>query len=151
MAHPLHHAKSSARKYGGLPEDYLPIHNWFDESKAHMGDVRHRALRHHSEGIFMCERIFGVSLTNSGGREVPVRFIGEQHVVEDLGRIPSASEWLQEMAIKPWMGPRSRMEISIQDLTEEAQPRQNVLRRSRKDRGPHDGLKANPGRTRKEI
>lgn len=28
MAHPLKHALSSARKFGGKAEDYLPIHNW---------------------------------------------------------------------------------------------------------------------------
>ena len=53
MAHPLKHAQSSARKFGGRAEDYLPIHNWFDESKAFLGDFRHRALRHHAEGIFL--------------------------------------------------------------------------------------------------
>lgn len=116
MAHPLFHAKSSARKYGGKPEDYLKIHNWFDESKSYMGDVRHRALRHHAEGIFLCEKLFGVSITNSDGREVPVRFIGEQHVIEDLGRIPSVSDWLSEMTVKPWMGPRSRLEVTIEDI-----------------------------------
>lgn len=120
MAHPMHHAESSARKYGGVPADYLPIHNWFDESKAHMGDVRHRALRHHSEGIFLCEAIFGVSLTNSDGRSVPVRFIGEQHVVEDLGRIPSVSDWLSEMPMKPWMGPRSRLDVTVEDIEDDA-------------------------------
>jgi len=30
MAHPWHHAVSSARKYGGKPEDYLEIHSWLD-------------------------------------------------------------------------------------------------------------------------
>ena len=54
MAHPYHHAVRSARLFGGVPEDYLAIHDWFDESKAHLADVRHRALRHHSEGIFLC-------------------------------------------------------------------------------------------------
>ena len=34
MAHPLKHAESSARKFGGKTEDYLAIHNWFDESKS---------------------------------------------------------------------------------------------------------------------
>ena len=119
MAHPLFHAKSSARKYGGKPEDYLAIHNWFDESKSYMGDVRHRALRHHAEGIFLCEKLFGVSITNSDGREVPVRFIGEQHVIEDLGRIPSVSDWLSEMPMKAWMGPRSQLEITVEDIKEE--------------------------------
>lgn len=113
MAHPFYHAQSSVRKYGGSINDYLPIHNWFDASKSHIGDVRHRALRHHSEGIFLCEQIFGVTILNSDGRSVPVRFIGEQHVVEDLGRIPTPSEWLSEMSIKPWMGPRSKLQTSV--------------------------------------
>ena len=38
MAHALKHAESSARKFGGRAEDYLPIHNWFDESKAFFSD-----------------------------------------------------------------------------------------------------------------
>jgi hypothetical protein len=83
-----------------------------------MGDVRHRALRHHAEGIFLCEKLFGVSIVNSAGREVPVRFIGEQHVVEDLGRIPSVSEWFREMPIKSWMGPRSKLEVIVEDVDE---------------------------------
>lgn len=109
MAHPLFHAQSSARKYGGVPADYQAIHSWFDESKAFLADVRHRALRHHAEGIFLCERIFGLSITNSDGREVPVRFIGEQHVLEDLGRIPTASDWLREITLQPWMAARGQL------------------------------------------
>ncbi len=111
MAHPHFHARSSARKYGGKPGDYMAIHNWFDESKAHIGDIRHRALRHHSEGIFMCEKIFGETITNSDGRTVPVRFIGEQHVIEDLGRIPSVSDWLSLLPFEPWMGPPVKAEL----------------------------------------
>ncbi len=103
MANPYHHAVSSAKKYGGKWEDYHAVHAWFDESKAFMADSRHRALRHHAEGIFLCERIFGPVVTNSEGRNVPTRFIGEQHVIEDMGRIPSVQDWFKEMAIKPWM------------------------------------------------
>ena len=99
MAHPLKHAESSARKFGGKAEDYLAIHNWFDESKSFFTDFRHRALRHHAEGIFLCERIFGVAIVNNEGKQVPVRYIGEQHVREDLGRIPTAQDWLSQ--IKP--------------------------------------------------
>jgi len=80
MAHPYHHAVRSARLFGGVPRDYLAIHEWFDESKAHIADIRHRALRHHSEGIFLCEAIFGTTLTNSIGKTIPVRTVGEQHV-----------------------------------------------------------------------
>lgn len=103
MAHPLEHAKSSARKFGGIPDDYLPLHNWFDESKAFLADVRHRALRHHAEEIFLAERIFGVAIRNSEGKDVPVRYIGEQHVREDLGRIPSFPDWATAIKMQPWM------------------------------------------------
>lgn len=103
MAHPYHHALSSVKKWGGSAADYQPIHDWFDESKSHMADFRHRALRHHSEGIFMAERIFGTTITNSDGRVVPVRYIGEQHVKEDLGRIPTVADWLQNIEPQKWM------------------------------------------------
>ena len=103
MAHPLEHAKNSARKFGGTFEDYLPIHEWFDESKAILADFRHRALRHHAEGIFLAERIFGVRIRNSQGKDVPVRYIGEQHVREDLGRIPSFQDWAIRIKTASWM------------------------------------------------
>jgi hypothetical protein len=104
MAHPYHHSLSSVTKWGGKPEDYLEIHSWFDESKSFMADFRHRAMRHHAEGIFMCEKIFGVTIKNSDGRIVPVRFIGERHVLEDLGRIPSVQDWLKNIEPEAWMG-----------------------------------------------
>lgn len=103
MAHPIKHAESSARKFGGKVEDYLPIHSWFDESKAFFPDFRHRALRHHAEGIFLAERLFGVTILNSAGQQVPVRYLGEQHVREDLGRIPTAQDWLSEIKPQRWM------------------------------------------------
>ncbi len=103
MAHPLDHAKNSARKFGGIAEDYLPIHQWFDESKAMLADFRHRSLRHHAEGIFLAERIFGVTIRNSHGKDIPVRYIGEQHVREDLGRIPSFQDWAKNIKLESWM------------------------------------------------
>lgn len=103
MAHPIKHAESSAKKFGGKPDDYLPIHNWFDESKAFRPDFRHRALRHHAEGIFIAEKLFGITIVNSEGKQVPVRYVGEQHVREDLGRIPTADDWLSQIRPQPWM------------------------------------------------
>jgi hypothetical protein len=108
VAHPFHHAESSARKYGGEPGEYLALHEWLDGSKSHLADFRHRALRHHSEGIFMLERLFGSTLTLANGRVVPVRFIGEQHVIEDLGRIPTVADWLARIQPEPWMLGKSR-------------------------------------------
>jgi hypothetical protein len=104
MGHCYHHALSSVRKWGGVSEDYLPLHQWFDESKAITADFRYRALRHHAEGIFMLERFFGPTVTISTGRVVPVRLIGEQHVIEDLGFIPSFADWVRCIRPQPWMG-----------------------------------------------
>ena len=120
MANPYHHAVSSARKWGGTPEDYLPIHAWFDESKAHLPDARHRALRHHSEGIFLMESIFGPTIRISTGTEIPTRWVGEQHVTEDLGHIPTAADWLRELPLKPWMV-RSRR-LSAEHAVDPAAP-----------------------------
>jgi hypothetical protein len=104
MGHCYHHALSSVRKWGGVAEDYLALHQWFDESKAITADFRHRALRHHAEGIFMLERFFGATITVSTGRIVPVRLIGEQHVREDLGFVPGFADWTRCIHPKPWMG-----------------------------------------------
>src|ERR1039458_1704446 len=68
MAHPYHHSLSSVRKWGGHVDDYIRIHEWFDESKKITADFRHRALRHHAEGIFLAEALFGSTITLSTGR-----------------------------------------------------------------------------------
>lgn len=104
MTHPSFHADSSVRLWGGKPEDYLAIHDWLDATKECFADFRHRALRHHAQGIFEAERLFGHTITNSDGRIVPVRYIAEQHIKEDCGgRIPSVADWLSRMQPAPWM------------------------------------------------
>ena len=109
MAHPYHHALSSTKKWGGQVDDYIRIHEWFDESKKITADFRHRALRHHAEGIFMAEAIFGSTMTLSTGRIIPTRWIGEQHVREDLGFIPSFADWAKAIRPKRWMGRASKL------------------------------------------
>lgn len=109
MAHAEYHAISSARKWGGIPDDYLPIHRWFDATAYHLGgDNRHRAIRHHSLGVQWAEEVFGSTIVNSEGHRVMVRYIGEQHCIEDLGRVPTMADWLREMTLKPWMEQRAR-------------------------------------------
>lgn len=103
MAHPYHHAVSSARRFGGVPDDYLSLHSWFDATKETFCDIRHRALRHHAQGIFEAERWFGPTITNSDGKQIPTRLLGEQHVREDLGVIPSAEDWLRAIRVESWM------------------------------------------------
>ena len=102
---PYKHAQSSALKFGGKPEDYIHIHEWFDETKAFTGDWTHRALRHHAAGIQWAIKEFGHSITNSVKGIVPVKTIAEQHVSEDCGYIPTIQDWFKPLAASPekWM------------------------------------------------
>lgn len=100
---PLHHAAISVKKYGGHVDDYMPIHNFFDTSKSCMADVRHRAILHSSFGIFLVEKVFGNYITNSDNKRVSVRDIAEDHVIQDMGDIPSMNKWFTNMPIEDWM------------------------------------------------
>lgn len=119
MAHPYHHSLSSVKRWGGTVEDYEHLHEWFDESKALLADYRHRALRHHAEGIFMLETIFGTTVTISTGRVIPTRWIGEQHVIEDLGFIPTAADWLREIQAKEWMMRGRHLDVETEPLPDD--------------------------------
>lgn len=106
MSKPWIHALSSAKRFGGEPTDYIEIHNLMDSSKATIADSRHRALTHNAWFVgTILEKVFGVTITNSVGRVVSVRDIGEQHVLEDFGGryVPSAQDYLQEIEFKEWM------------------------------------------------
>ena len=113
------HAVSSAKKWGGDPELYLSVHEFIDSSKRTLGDVRHRSLYHHTEGVWLCQRIFGVTLTTEGGRKVPVRLVAERHIIEDLGWLPSPADFIAGMPIKPWMSGKQAktVPLSILQLT----------------------------------
>jgi riboflavin synthase len=103
----------------------MAIHNWFDETKGHMPDFRHRALRHHAEGIQLCVKIFGdyvwlygddgdpITYVESSSGEVkhkfvPTLWVAEQHVREDHGRIPTAADWLRNLRAEPWMSQEAK-------------------------------------------
>ena len=118
MAHSYHHAVSSARTWGGTPADYQAVHDYLDGSKVIVADFRHRALRHHAEGCWAAQEVFGVTITNSDGKEVPVRLIAEKHIKEDLGFIPSFADWVRNIRPEPWMGRKGDMT----DKTEQTPP-----------------------------
>jgi hypothetical protein len=108
MANSFIHAKSTVRRFGGVPEDYQAIHDFFDQTKAAYADGRHRAILHNTLGCFLAEQFFGHAIKNSDGRDVPVRLIAEQHIIEDLGFIPTLENWLDGMPLKPWMAQNAK-------------------------------------------
>jgi hypothetical protein len=127
----FYHAKASSKRWGGKPEDYQPIHDFIDSSKSSWGDVRHRAMLHSTWGIFLVEKVFGTTIKvkkvatseNFKTVQVPVRLIAEQHIIEDLGRIPDMGDWLENMDLKRWMGGQQRVtkEMSLDTLVEAKQ------------------------------
>lgn len=107
---PYKHACISAKKYGGEPEEYQKFHDWMDSTKAHIADVRHRCLLHNSYGCFLGEQVFGINFKNSLGRLVSVRDILEQHVMDDLGFIPSIADYFKSFQTQDWFGgPKKRV------------------------------------------
>jgi alpha/beta superfamily hydrolase len=110
---PWIHSRNSVRRYGGKEEDYLPIHDWFDQTKAAYPDVKHRAILHHSFGIYICEQVFGTTLTNSDGKVISVRDVAEDHVKEDFGGvIPTIEHWLKNMETVNWMTGRGQKKFA---------------------------------------
>lgn len=115
------HARSAARKWGGTPEHYIDIEEFIDSSKKIIGDVRHRSVYHHTEGVWLCQRIFGRVLeipraSGEGTLQVPVRLVAERHILEDLGWLPSPADYLQGMPIKAWMSGARRTELPLSHL-----------------------------------
>ena len=107
MAHPNLHAKSSAKKFGGKPEDYIHLHEWLDETKGWFGDSLHRMFRHHTMGIHEAEQKFGTHFNNSDGKVVYTRYIITDHIKEDCyNYVPTPREWIQALESKEkpmWM------------------------------------------------
>jgi hypothetical protein len=91
-----------------------------------MCDFRHRALRHHAQGVFECERVFGTAILNSDGKPVPTRLLGEQHVSEDLGRIPTLADWLRAIKGEKWMLARSATP-AVDRVTDEPVDRREAM------------------------
>lgn len=61
----------------------------------------------------MAETIFGPTLTLSTWRIIPTRWVGEQHVKEDLGFIPSFADWVKAIRPEPWMGRAVKIEALV--------------------------------------
>lgn len=110
---PFLHGEVSVKKWGGKPEDYQGIHDFLDSSKAHFPDMRHRALLHSSFGIFIAEKVFGINITNSAGKLVSVRDIAEQHVIDDMGTIPTVQDYLTGLPFYDWLGGKPKAKSSF--------------------------------------
>lgn len=118
MSKPWIHSQSSAKKFGGKPEDYIAVHEFMDCSKGAVSDNRHRVATHSSWFIMevlprvrfpnSCEMSNDFkfhTIINSDGKAVSIRDIGEQHVIEDYRNkyIPTLQDYVDHMELAPWM------------------------------------------------
>jgi hypothetical protein len=88
----LIHSKNSVKKYGGEQADYEKIHKFMDSFKVTLADSRHRLFLHNTGGIHAATIAFGDSIKNSAGKDVSVRDICTDHILEDLRTIPTVEE-----------------------------------------------------------
>lgn len=92
------HSSSSVRKFGGAARDYEHIHSFFDKSKTFHPDWRHRSLLHHTFGLVLFESIYGETFyRESDNKLLQYRPICEQHILEDLGALPTPYWYLREL------------------------------------------------------
>lgn len=107
---PMVHARISAKRYGGDPEDYLPIHDWLDSTKASLPDIRHRAFLHNSVGCFLAEQVFGhVVMTHSHVAEAALRAFKDDPTPENAEAYRVA-----KAALAP-----GRKTVSVRDVAED--------------------------------
>lgn len=97
MGHATLHAQSAARRFGGDAQAYLPVQEFFDHTKSALADPRHRLILHHTLGIFHAQARFGQVIPVPGRADVPVRVLGERHVLEDFGRIPTVAQCFETL------------------------------------------------------
>lgn len=100
---PYLHGRIHAKKYGGTSEDYSDIDDFIDSSKSSVPDIRHRAIFHSSFGCYVVEQMFGRTRINSDGKEYSPRDVAEDHILQDLGFIPTMEQYLNNMSIQAWM------------------------------------------------
>jgi len=135
---PFIHAINSVKKFGGIPEDYISIHNFFDWTKSTIGDLRHRVILHNTFGAYLAEKLFGypevkiqkaaekfgwteeeveavrnlidearsndvTTIKNSEGRRIQIRDIAEQHIIEDMGCVPTVGDCLHLLPVHGWL------------------------------------------------
>lgn len=101
---PSDHSRLHARRWGGKWEDYIAIDEWLDQTKYHFADVRHRAILHSGFGMQLAVQVFGQTIKVPGvPKPVPVRDIVQEHILQDLGFVPTIKDWLKHVSYQGWM------------------------------------------------
>ena len=113
IMNPIQHARISARKRGGEPEDYVDIHALIDSTKMLCTDNRHRILHTFWAVQEIIIPVFGHTITNSAGQTVDVKDLCEKdHLLPDFQHrfIPTLGDFVAAMQDVPTQGLAQRLE-----------------------------------------
>ncbi len=109
-------AASSAEKFGGSADDYLPLHAWMmapvDWRSEWDTSIRCLLFRHNSVGIFEAEEYFGPEYLGPGS-QVKTKDLAYHHIMFVIGDVPNPSDIMAELTLQPWMN------VPISGVTEE--------------------------------
>lgn len=93
----MQHARISAKRWGGEPEDYYALHAFIDSTKSLCSDARHRIM-HTLWGIqSIVVPIFGHTLVNSAGKSIDIKDLCERdHLLVDYHQrfIPTLADFV---------------------------------------------------------
>lgn len=109
----IKHAQISARRRGGIPEDYINIHQFIDSIKNLCSDNRHRIFHTMWAINEIVLPIFGHQIINSDGREVDVKDLCEKdHLLVDFRHrfIPTLSDFVDAMNVEVTSSQRQAIE-----------------------------------------
>lgn len=126
MANPMIHSKSSVKRWGGKPEDYLAIHELIDSPKATMNNNSSRALTHNTWFAYtIIPKIFGYNITNSDGKTVDTVDIAMLHIAEDFRMkfVPTPQDYLKHMEVQAWFNNG----VKVIDNPEAVETAQNLI------------------------
>ena len=107
---PYQHSRISAHVFGGIWSDYQPVHDWFDQTKASLAIMAHRAALHSSDfGKMLCLQVFGTHIVNTDQKRISVEDIALQHIEDDLGAFTPVADWLDHVPAPRWLDENERM------------------------------------------
>ena len=106
MANPMIHSKSSVKRWGGVVEDYIAIHELIDSPKATMNNNASRLLTHNTWFAYtIIPKVFGYNITNSAGKSVDTIDIAMLHILEDFRMkfVPTPQDFLKHLKLPDWI------------------------------------------------
>lgn len=117
----IKHAEISARRRGGVPADYLEIHQFIDSTKNLCSDNRHRIFHTMWAVNEIVLPLFGHQIINSDSIAVDVKDLCEKdHLLVDFRHqfIPTLSDFVQAMNVEITASQRHSIEQIHKNYTQ---------------------------------